>query len=81
MAEFESVGEIMQRMFTAPEPRREYSDAEIVNELRERCALDESKIAPDVALRFARHLETKIALDYWMPALAKTEWAKTKGRM
>jgi hypothetical protein len=61
-----------------PEPPREYSDAELLDALREHCNLDSSKTDDETALSFARYLLAIAAPDLWTLGLAKSQWKKWK---
>lgn len=63
---------------TAPAPKSEYSDGELLVALRDRCNLDEDKIERGAAIEFARRMLKIIAPDFWTPQLAKQEWGKVR---
>lgn len=61
---------------SAPAPKAEYSDGELLAALCERCGLDADKVPREAAIEFARRMLKIVAPDFWTPTLAKQEWGK-----
>lgn len=57
-----------------PPPPRKYSADQLLASLEERCKFSVANAGEEVALLFAKHLETVTSPDLWTNALARGQW-------